>query len=520
MNGEWTESDVRDALESFPRIVMPNGEDYMQSIQPKQRDFHFSEHKFRGLGGGVGGGKTAPAVIEAIKQSWIYPNNFGFILRRTFPELRISTKKDFDDLCPQFLLQSQDKSGLRVNKTEMWYDLLNYKGMRLLESNSRMSDDELSKRGGLSRVQFLSFEDGRAAFAKVASANVGWYCIDQAEEATEEVKNGLDNRMRRVPSARRAWFVWNPAGQNWLWKLFHPNSEDHKPELYHLIDFETSDNPFLPADYEETLRETYSEDMIERYLQGSYDSFVGSIYKDMDVRMHAIDPFPIPADWRKGVGLDHGLNNPTAAVFAAEDKDGNIYVFEEHYQAGWLVSQHAEALKEKVQKCMHRVIDPSCHNRNPHTGTSVIQEYAKYGLFFSEGNNDVAAGLNRVAEYLYVDPERIHPLTHQKGSPRLFFFRTCRMAIREHIGYQWATLKVNWGRENEPEKPKNYNDHTCDALRYLMMQMAQPVSFVMKRSAEMQSGDGAVQPAVVELNPEPRIRKLQRQQKQGSWMGA
>ncbi len=504
---------------TFPEIEMPNGMFYQDSMQSHQRSFHAATQKYRAIGGGVGSGKTAPGVVEAIRQSWEHKNNYGFILRKSFPELRISTEKDFFDLCPRWMIQKR-------NRSENWVDLINSSGVAMVEENDMkpLSHDVLTEGKGISRVEFISFEDTAAAYDKFQSANIGWFMIDQAEEASKEIFDALVSRLRRIPSGRCAWFVYNPAGHNWLWKLFHPNSQEFNPSDFWLVDTKTSDNPFLPDDYEQSLRATYSEDKIERYLMGSYEAYTGMVYKDFSIKTHVIDPFPIPGEWQRGVGLDHGLNNPTGVMFLAKDPDGNLFCYDEHYQSGWLVSEHAKYLLPKIPKnCWMMVIDPSARNRDPITGRSVIQEYAKERIFWIEGNNDIAAGINRCGEYLRVDPDRIHPLTKKKGSPRFFVFRDCHHFIDEILDYQWERIKSGFGDKNEPEKPRKKGDHLMDAWRYLMLEFAEELR-KPSRKVEIPDylGEYRVIKGSIETDPAPNIKKAMKVKRSGTggWLGA
>lgn len=503
-----------EAINFMPEIVLPNGMKYLETVLPKQLEFHRAKQKFRAMGGGVGAGKTYAACVDALVESWIYPNNFGYILRRTLPELDSSTLLDFLEVVPPPII-------LHENKTKRYFDLLTYKGLRMLQENPSLTYQSLRRAKATSRVQFMSFENTLEAYQKFQSANLGWFFIDQAEEATEEVFDALVKRLRRVPSSRRGWFVWNPAGHNWCWKKFHRNSPGYDEQRFYLVNVDTQDNPYLPPDYEDSLLETLSKDKIERYLRGSYEVFTGTVFKDFDMSVHVIDPFVIPEDWDRACALDHGLNNPTAVGFYARDYDGNIFRYDEHFQSGWLVAQHARAIADRVRQCHYRLIDPACKARDATTGKSVIQEYAGHGLYFMAANNDVAAGIDRCASYLRVDPERIHPLTKQKGSPRFFVFKTCQHFLDEVLDYQWQRLKTGIGEKNEPEAPRKYKDHCMNEWRYCMMHFADPIVKILEQGFAAEPGEGLVTIPPPEFAVSHRRRRLERSHlHRGGWMSA
>jgi hypothetical protein len=108
------------------------------------------------------------------------------------------------------------------------------------------------------------------------------------------------------------------------------------------------------------------------------------------------------------------------------------------------------------------VADPSIRNTDPITGTSILQEYIKFGLPFQLANNDVKAGIERVAGYLK---------PRAGGKPMWQCTKDCGNLIKEMGRYKWKTYtskKLN-ARYNNWEEPHKLNDHACDSLRYFMM---------------------------------------------------
>ena len=164
---------------------MPNGKQYHESAEDFQRAFHQCDAKFRWLGGGIGAGKSAASTVEALFHSWTYPNNYGFILRKTFPELRLSAIKDFYEICPDWMI-------VEDNRQEHWVDVYNHVGYKYYkEFYADMKNKKITKRDylrglreirGTSRIEFISFEGTEAAEKKFRSANIGWYMVEQAEE--------------------------------------------------------------------------------------------------------------------------------------------------------------------------------------------------------------------------------------------------------------------------------------------------------------------------------------------------
>jgi hypothetical protein len=57
-----------------------------------------------------------------------------------------------------------------------------------------------------------------------------------------------------------------------------------------------------------------------------------------------LEPFEIPADWRRAGGIDFGYKHPTAAVWLARNPEGTYYLYQEYKQRAELRSSHAQNL--------------------------------------------------------------------------------------------------------------------------------------------------------------------------------
>lgn len=463
---------------SFPRIILDNGANYFADMNEKQRMFHRCPDKFRWMGGGVGGGKSVAGLVEALSHSWHYLNNYGFILRKTFPELRTSAIKDFKAVCPERMIY-------RENHNEHWVDVLNYIGYEFMykeggcDMPKRQQERELRRRKGTSRIEFISFEGTLEAEKKFRSANLGWYFVEQAESASVHVYNALNQRLRRVPSGRQAWFVSNPDGRDWLWYMFHEDSPDKRPKHTH-IPVELHDNTALPDDYDETLKDTYTEDDYLRFVKGSHDVAVDAVFPEFSHTHHVVEHFDPPHEWKKAVGLDPGIANPTAFVLAAKfppPHDNIIYFYQEYQVRDETVSTHANALLPYLTpsfECF--AIDPEGKKRDRVHADTVIGEYNMLGIPFQVSSRDRPAGVNRMKEYMKYDSMQEHPLTGGLGSTRFLVSDRCPLFIEQILQYRKKEQKTGRGFVNPPEDFRDYNDHLVAAARYLMVKFTNALS--------------------------------------------
>lgn len=385
--------------------------------------------KVRAFGGGLGGGKTTAGNVECLDMAMACPGTVGLVARQTYPELRDTTRKNFlERVCPPELIKPGG-----WNKTENILTLING-----------------------SQILFRSLDDP----LKFGSLELGFFFVDQAEETTEDIYLTLLGRLRHLAGPRRGIITFNPAGHDWIWQTFinRPDADSA------FIPVTTRDNPYLPDDYLPTLLTKYPEAWVKRMVDGSFDVFEGQVYPDYNPTVHRIKRREIPDSWPRYRAIDHGYRNPTAVLWAALSPEDELIIYDEHYEAGKLVSHHAVAVKSRPEvSYTASVCDPSMANRNPIDGKTVLDEYLQRGVTWTPGNNDVAAGILRVSERLKPDAA---------GRARLYITDNCANLLEELPQYTWKAMSPSQVG-NEPEQPRKYRDHAVDALRYLVMALPQ-----------------------------------------------
>src|SRR5690606_22456330 len=155
----------------------------------------------------------------------------------------------------------------------------------------------------------------------------------------------------------------------------------------------TTENVYLPEDYVQGLLNSYSETWVKRYIYADWSAFEGQVFPDFEPRYPYVVPHEEPdPEWPVYVAIDHGLHNPTAALWAAQNpKTKALYVFQEYYEVGQLVEHHAANIKfmSRNYPVFTYWIDPSTQNRNAVTGKSVRGEYLQHGIPVVLGYNDL-----------------------------------------------------------------------------------------------------------------------------------
>lgn len=460
----------------FPEIVFDNGKVYAESIEQPQQRFHDDPKKFQCVVGQVGCGKSAMGSAKAFFHSFAYKNNLGFILMKSMRQMDIAAVRSLEEVIPQDYIWSKSEEGVVI---------INHYGVKFLDEDGgknlpkKQQEAGLIQCGGLSTIVYTSFEGTRAALKKWASANIGWYMIDQAEESDVKLYKMLLHRLRKAPSGRKAWFIANlredlPLESLWIWKLSSPESPK-KLSTHSYMEMHTHMNEKnLPQDFLESLEEGLDEAEYAHYVSGDKDKIgmTKAVFTEFSMITNVIKHVDPPDSWEKGIGLDVGLSNPTAFVQVAKLPTGELYAYEEFKEKGEVSSYYAkQILARRTDKHRLFAIDATAGNRSRVTLTSEIDEYLRWGLPFLPATRDVMAGINRLREYMKFNPTRFNPFTNQPGSSMLFVSDRCQELIREIQQYRYDESK-SVGFVNEPEKVRDYDNHLVDALRFIVIMMS------------------------------------------------
>lgn len=456
----------------------------------KQVDFHDSKRKKRLYIGGNRSGKTTGGVIEGIwRASCTHP--YRPDLNAIGPNRGRVVAVDFLKGVDQIILPEYKRwcpaSYLRGGTWETAYS-----------PHAKV----LTFANG-STIEFMSYEQG---LDKFAGTSRHWLHFD--EEPPKPIYTECLARL--VDTNGEWWITMTPVeGVTWIYDdLYEPNIDlEPTDRSVQIVEINTLENPYLTQEGVENLVESMDKDDTVTRIGGGFVRKGGRIYKNFDPTPGALQVLPesirdpksyFPASrWMWILALDHGLNNPTAVLWIAVNDDGFCVVFDEWYHADYTVDQHAEVLKRKIK--LHGrfpdllVADPAITQRNGVSGTSIKQEYQKYGLSFILGNNDVKSGIIRVKRYFnpteYVgNPAKRHPLYGGRmvlpnatddvvcpsptgKYPRLLIDPKCVKTIWEAKGYRWKTYtdKKKQYENNPYDEPHKKDDHAMDALRYAIM---------------------------------------------------
>src|SRR5260221_1790185 len=85
---------------------------------------------------------------------------------------------------------------------------------------------------------------------------------------------------------------------------------------------------------------------LARLRYGIWAAASGTIYEDSwDKARNVVDPFPIPPEYPRYLGVDFGYIHPFVCLWAAIDPDGRIIIYRQIYKTKMLVEDHAKQIK-------------------------------------------------------------------------------------------------------------------------------------------------------------------------------
>lgn len=411
----------------------------------KQLEFHQSLAPQRLYIGGNRAGKTVGGGVEAV---WWLTGKHPY---RRIPDRPINGRIVASDF-----LQGVDKIVLPM--VSRWIPpsaLIN----GAWEDSYKKEGHTLTLANG-STVEFLSYDQDLVKFAGT-SRDFVWFDEEPPQDIFQECI------MRTLDVSGSIWATLTPVdGMTWIYDGLYLKGLDPTNLNVHVTEVLTTDNPYLPVDAVDTIKEFYTEDELEARLKGRFVQRAGIIYPEFS-RDNNVVPFlenTPPKNHLWVAGLDHGLKNATVWLWASVDPQGNILIWDEYYETERVVSEHAEHVHrinlEHAKAPDYYIGDPSIRNREPLQGSSVLEEYASNGIYIGLANNDLKAGYSRVKA-------RFAGLQSRK----LTITENCVHTINEISRLRWATYATKRiaNDNNAKEEQHKKDDHSCDALRYIVM---------------------------------------------------
>ena len=403
---------------------------------PNQRRFVESGADETLYGGAAGGGKSYVQIIDALLYALRYPGSKQLVLRRTFPELKRSLIMTSLELYPR-----------QVGR----YNVANH--VWTFVNGSRIEFGHLKAESDV--TQYMSAEYDVIRF-------------DELTHFTEYMYTYLLSRVRGAnPFPKQVKSSTNPGsvGHAWVKARFidlGPPGVVHKTESGSrvFIEARVQDNVFLmESDPGYLMRlKNLPEDTRRALLDGDWDVFEGQYFTEFRREQHVIDPFSIPAHWRRYLTLDYGLDM-LACYWIAVDERERAYVYRELYEPNLIIPEAARRIRDETphgEELYARYAPADLWNRRQDTGKSVAEIFGESGLWLTQVRNGRVAGWYELKRRLTPAPDEFGGKT-----PMLRIFKTCTELIRT-----LPSLQHDKTFPNDVAKEPHELTHAPDALRY------------------------------------------------------
>lgn len=229
----------------------------------------------------------------------------------------------------------------------------------------------------------------------------------------------------------------------WLKSEVYDPWRDGDPD-FDVVQFASVLNPAFPEREFERARIHLPDWRFAMFYKGEFARPAGLIYGDFTDAM-LVDPFHIPLDWRRIVGVDFGGAN-TATVWLAEDpKTGIWYAYRESLEGGLSSAEHAEKVRAGLEAVYEYRVLGGAPSETQHR-----MDWRAGGLPVDRPEvSDLEAGIGRVIGLIRADRFRV--------------FRPLK-GLRDELGsYRRKLDDAGLPTENIVDKR---TFHRLDALRY------------------------------------------------------
>lgn len=272
------------SITQFDPSLIPFQIEVIRDVR-KNFDYSIGIHEFL-LSGSVGSAKSLLLAHLLVTHCLLYPRARALMGRQTLPDLKDTLIQKVIEHIGDDLKQGRD-----------------YEYNRSAHKFTFFNNSELLSR---------SWHD--KDFKKFRSLELSAAGIEEMSENSEEYKQfyfELIQRVGRLPHVKESWIggATNPdSPSHWIYKHFIATKKPNR----HVYYSKTKDNPFLPASYIHTLKETLDPKQALRMLEGQWVEIDEEVvyygykssrnFKEHEYTIHPSYPIDISHDFNIGEG--------------------------------------------------------------------------------------------------------------------------------------------------------------------------------------------------------------------------
>ncbi len=239
--------------------------------------------------------------------------------------------------------------------------------------------------GGLSRIGFKTYEQGRKSFEGTAKDLI-W---DDEEPPMDVYQEQL---LRTLTTKGLVLITFTPLQGMSEVVSSYIEADDDAREVKVFIQAGWDDVPHLDPKEKKRLLATMLPYQIAARTKGEPSLGSGAIYPipESDI---VVPAFHVPDTWPRGYGLDVGWNRTAAPFFAQNVSTGIYYAYDIHYMSVGEPSSHAQGIRARGH-WLKGVIDPAARGRSQADGRQLLQMYRDLGLDIEEADHSIETGLS------------------------------------------------------------------------------------------------------------------------------
>ena len=425
----------------------------------KQKLFHeLSRKRINNIlfGGAAGGGKSCSMMMEAIYCAVNFPGMSIACIRRTYGELDESFIKELRKRGYARAL------GAKWNQTKLTLTFPN------------------------GSVINFTYAENEVDASRIQGGEYQLICIDEAGLMPYVVIGMIAERLRSgsrnlpVIGLRLATNPGGPSGKQLRDRYIDPTNWGKKgvvmaPDGQSVAFIQSlyTDNPHLDAGYEAVLNAIADPNRRRAMRDGDWDAMVGAFFTQWQRIRHVVPYFTPPPEWQRYCGIDYGIRDPFAALWGAVDNDQRIWIYREitmtdvqaRDQARMILEAERAAGEDRMERSVVRVADPSMWGDRG-TPLSIADIYGIEGCGIAKADNNRMTGYARFHAALNEDTAcEYHRSIEGWGDtcPMLHVLEeTCPVFIESMPNLPRSKIKP------EDSETKNVEDHTIDAVRYML----------------------------------------------------
>lgn len=302
------------------------------------------------------------------------------------------------------------------------------------------------------------------------SSDWDWIHVDEpiTEAHWKAVSRGLVDR------GGKAWFTATLLSEPWINRMFVPSHDDNEKELIeqhtadgrplkYMMTGTMYDNPYLTEEAITDFEAELTDDEKQCRIYGIPLHLSGLVYKEFEAHRHVLKQIPAgwtdyhlpPARYTYGFAIDPHPRTPNAVLFFCVDPFGNIYFYDEIYEAV-SIEGLAALIRSRQEGGRHfyiKLLDPLAYIPDPVKRiTSMEQELSAHGVFCLKAPKDLATGIPNARSYL-------------RKPSGVYFAPTLKRTLYEINNYVWDD------KHGVPSnKPRDEDDHMMENMYRILLQ--------------------------------------------------